>query len=154
MCTENIDMVKFQKGLELLPKNLHYIWYPTIDNVHPDSSMRKRMYPYLKIINEILSPLWLSAGYSRPQTPLPTTWSIISQEFLRRLNREKYVNWSMPLLFPIYCYGPKTKWWEDEQVPHVINSIPSGDIAIIYPGYVYWLESSKKIVDLISPENK
>lgn len=132
-----IDLKRFRQCIELLPKNISYIWYPGVQG-HKEN-VQKRYEEVCKIVASILDVRFTNRSIYGPsaidELPLKK-----AQERIRLLSKRE----SIPL---IYCIA-KHPWWTDQQVPHALSLVP-GEWAILYPGTKRWVESARSISALL-----
>lgn len=134
----HIDLDRFRQGIELLPKNVSYIWYPSIQG-HKEV-VQKRYENVCKIVASILDVRFTNRSLYGPgaanERPLKK-----AQDRIRLISKRD----SIPL---IYCIAVHP-WWTDQQIPHAL-SLVQGDWAILYPGTKRWVDAARSISALLS----
>jgi hypothetical protein len=140
-----LDHELFRQGLEQLPRDVKYIWYPGLLG---SGERLERYVAVIEVVADTLGAQFTCLSIAGPAEAFTTIhWSEDARELLRSLSPGEP---TIPLL---YFYGPDTYWWEDEQIHEALGLSRSlwgeGATVLIYPGFTRWPDAAQSIADLL-----
>jgi len=137
-----IDEARLREGLRELPEAIEIIWYPSI--VGETQEARRRSVRLTELVAEVEGVRFTDLSISGPKS-LRYGWSKLGRKQLKEIAERQVI----PML---YCYGPGSRWWEDEDIPEALKLV-EGDFVILYPGSTRWREAARSITKIISEHN-
>ncbi|MGD2108835.1 MAG: hypothetical protein PVI86_05525 [Phycisphaerae bacterium] len=134
----DIDLRHLREGLRLLPRDIKYIWYPSIHG--SGDAVQERFAVVCGVAAEVLDVRFTDRSVHGPQA-LGDSWLKKAQERLDRFSEAP----SIPI---IYCYGDD-RWWPDARIPDALEQTDK-PLVILYPGAKRWTEAALKITEVLS----
>ncbi len=131
------------------PQDVTYYWYPSVGawrNSDQDPQ-QDRAAELCEIALECFNDLVL-VDHASLSGPKSLTWG--ANVRVGGLLREVTSRQPVPVL---YCYGPGSRWWQDEQLPEALGyALPDklyNGAAILYTGATRWVEASETIPEIL-----
>jgi hypothetical protein len=141
---QTVDLTALRKCLKFLPRDLEYLWYPSIFG-NPDQQIKNKV--VCQVVEWALSDVrFLDQRYQSEQA-VKSASRIAADKQLQAIV-------SKPTLLMAYFYGPAhhRRWWDDEQLPAVLEL--AGRELVVYPGQKRWPEASRILVDILKAVKK
>lgn len=133
----DIDLNKLRKGLEQLPDDVNYIWYPGYALTADSADTIRRAGLVADIVNEVCNARIVDLTFSSPPDVRRRRRPSIQQ---RAAEIKKSVK--RPQIPMLYCYGDR--YWPDDRVLEAVGYTDGGWV-ILYPGYKHWTGAAQAI---------
>ena len=136
---QEIDLDRLREGLRQLPAGIEVIWYPSITGA--GERQRQRCERVCRIAAEVLDVLFVNLSMNSPKA-LRHKASHRGKQRLDKIAKK-------PTIPMMYCYGPGSRWWMDEDIPGALKHVMGGRV-ILYPGGKRWPQAARSITKLLS----
>ena len=133
-----IDLDRLRAGLNELPKDIEFIWYPAL--VGENETAQDRTEAVCRIVSEVLNVRFTDFSAAGPRS-LRYGWTLAASKRMKQVAR----NPTIPIL---YFHGPGSRWWQDDQI-HEALAATEGKSVIVYPGITRWREAARSFVDTL-----
>lgn len=133
-----IDLARFRKGLQQLPKGIEIIWYPSITGA--SEAQQQRCERLCRVAAEVLDVSFTDLSLNCPAA-LRHRLSKVGTQRLDKIAKKP----TIPIL---YCYGPGSRWWMDEEIPGALTHVKGGWV-ILYPGGKRWPQAARSITRIL-----
>lgn len=143
-----LDVARLRMALRNLPQGIEVLWYPTVTSGEADRQARQRDLMWV-VLSEHPDVVFVDNSIDREATYNADSIRR-NRAYLDTLNEAFYRGARRPLFRMLYCYGPGSRWWQDETlVPLIIGPVGSENWVILYPGASRWSEAAEHIGGLL-----
>jgi len=138
---QSADMDQLRKALSFLPKDIEYLWYPSIFGTEKE---QMRCAQLCCAVQEVLSSVRFLDQRFQGEQAVCDRWRIAADRRLMAIAQR-------PTLRMAYFYGPEypITFWRDAQIHVALRYIRSGSPAhreaVIYPGVLRWPEAAREL---------
>ena len=134
-----IDLDRLRRGLQQLPDGVEIIWYPSVTGA--SVAQQQRGEDLCRVVADVLDVRFIDLSLNCPAA-VRYKWSKLGRARLEKLARK-------PTIPMLYCYGPGSRWWMDEQIPDALTHVKGGWV-ILYPGGKRWPEAARSITRILA----
>lgn len=135
-----LDHRQFREAVEQLPAGIEVIWYPGV--VGETEETQQRASGICQNMADLCDVRF---------TELTIGDVALLKYGWNRRARYRMVSIAKKPTIPIlYCYGPSSKWWKDEEIPEALTrAADDQDFVILYPGAKRWPEAARSITRVL-----
>ncbi|MGD2110308.1 MAG: hypothetical protein PVI86_13085 [Phycisphaerae bacterium] len=138
------DPAQWSKAIRQLPQGVQVLWYPTVTSSEPDRRLRQLELLWY-VMAEHPDVLLVDNSIDREGSYL-STHGQTNLGYLEALNASFYPDSARPLYRMLYCYGPDSRWWQDDAiVPLIVGPAGEENWVILYPGAERWRKAAEQI---------
>lgn len=140
-----IDLGRFRRALGQLPADVEIIWYPSM--VGGTTQTQRRAEVVCEVVADVLQErvTFTDLSINGPKA-VQNGWAKKGRRTLDRIADK-------PLIPILYCYGPGSRWWMDEELPGALKHVQGGRV-ILYPGGKRWPQAARSITRLLSDSER
>jgi hypothetical protein len=141
------DCLRDAIQLANFPRNVTYLWYPSIGawrNSREDPQQDAAA-GICKTVQDAFPGEVIFVDHATLSGPTALEWPANIR--VAAMLDEFSLHEPIPVL---YCYGPGSRWWEDEDLPFALSKV-EGNSAILYPGLRRWSEAARSILRTLLP---
>lgn len=120
------------------PRNVTYLWYPSIGawRNSEEDPQQQIADDICRVVQDAFPGEVVFVDHATLSGPTALDWD--ANKRVAAMLDEFTLHQPTPVL---YCYGPESRWWMDEEVPDALDLVQSGS-AILYPGARRWTEAA------------
>jgi len=138
-----LDTNRLRKALDRLPKDMDYLWYPSIFGKEAE---QKRGAEVCRAVEDALVSVRFLDQRFQGKRAVTDPARIAADRLLRAIA-------GRPTLRMVYFYGPEHPivWWRDDQIDEALGECsraPGGSTeVVVYPGLKRWVDAAKSLLD-------
>jgi len=137
---QDFDAARFREGISQLPKDVSYIWYPSIHG--GNDRVQKLFEEVCRIAGEELDVRFVERHWEGPDA-LDNEWMDRAQVRLKRVSKRPTI--------PILYFYEGERWWQFAEAPEAFGAAGCRDV-IVYPGSKLWVRAAGAITQALSAD--
>lgn len=143
---QDLDLERLEAAMRAadFPSGVTYYWYPSVPS--RDKRAQDLAESIVRVAQKVLGNVVLvdNASVNGPGAARSDS-NVRAGEAIAALGDGK-------VAAILYCYGPDSPWWQDEQIPDAIKLAHQGhklNTLILYPGQDRWAEAAQRITGIL-----